>query len=143
MGWFSEFLQPITDIIKVPLEGYENRKTLKVEAELKQLDRDHEINMKKLDTASKLAEQGIQIEADWDTNAQNDAKTSWKDEYLMMIFSFPLILAFIPSTQEAVLKGFETLEKTPEWYMMLVLGIVASVFGLRWLVSSISTFRRK
>ena len=143
MGWFSEFLKPITDIIKVPLEGYENRKTLKVEAELKQLDRDHEVLMKKLNTAEKLAEKGIQIEADWDTNAQNDAKTSWKDEYLMMIFSFPLILAFIPNTQEAVLKGFETLEKTPEWYMMLVLGIVASVFGLRWLVSSISTFRRK
>lgn len=143
MGWFSEFFKPITDIIKVPLEGYENRKTLKVEAELKQLDRDHEIIMKKLNTAEKLAEKGIQIEADWDTNAQNDAKTSWKDEYLMMIFSFPLILAFIPTTQEAVLKGFETLEKTPEWYMMLVLGIVASVFGLRWLVSSISTFRRK
>lgn len=143
MGWFSEFLKPITDIIKVPLEGYETRKTLKVEAELKQADRDHEVLMKKLNTAEKLAEKGIQIEADWDTNAQNDAKTSWKDEYLMMIFSFPLILAFIPFTQEAVLKGFDILEKTPEWYMMLVLGIVASVFGLRWLVSSISTFRRK
>ena len=143
MGWFSEFFKPITDIIKVPLEGYENRKTLKVEAELKQLDRDHEVTMKKLDTASKLAEKGIQIEADWDTNAQNDAKTSWKDEYLMLIFSFPLILSFIPYTQEAVDKGFETLEKTPDWYMMLVLGIVASVFGLRWLVSTVSTFRSK
>lgn len=143
MGWFSEFFKPITDIIKVPLEGYEARKTLKVEAELKQLDRDHEVNMKKLDTASKLAEKGIQIEADWDTNAQNDAKTSWKDEYLMLIFSFPLILAFIPYTQEAVVKGFDTLNRTPDWYMMLVLGIVASVFGLRWLVSSISTFRGK
>lgn len=143
MSWFSELFKPITDIIKVPLEGYENRKTLKVEAELKQLDRDHEINMKKLETASKLAEKGIQIEADWDTNAQNDAKTSWKDEYLLLIFSFPLILSFIPYTQEAVDKGFETLEKTPDWYMMLVLGIVASVFGLRWLVSTVSTFRSK
>lgn len=143
MGWFSEFLQPITDIVKVPLEGYETRKTLKVEQEGKELDRQHEIVMKKLSISEKLAEKGVQVEADWDTNAQNDAKTSWKDEYLMLIFSFPLILAFIPYAQEAVLKGFETLEKTPDWYMMLVLGIVASVFGLRWLVSSINTFRSK
>jgi hypothetical protein len=62
-------------------------------------------------------------------------KTSWKDEYLTILLSVPLILAFLPSTQEAVLKGFETLDKTPQWYMMLVTGIVAGVFGLRWLVS--------
>ena len=62
-------------------------------------------------------------------------KTSWKDEYLTLLFSVPLILAFLPQTQEAVLKGFETLSKTPDWYMMLVTGIVAGVFGLRWLVS--------
>ncbi|MGL5753223.1 MAG: hypothetical protein ACRCXT_21955 [Paraclostridium sp.] len=135
MGWFSEFLQPITDIIKVPLEGYENRKTLKVEAELKQLDRDHEINMKKLDTASKLAEQGIQIEANWDTNAQNDAKVSWKDEYLTILLTVPLVLAFIPYTQQAVLNGFNTLQQTPIWYLTLVSGVVASAFGLRWLIS--------
>lgn len=143
MGWFSEFLSPITDLVKVPLEGYEARKTLKVEQEGKELDRQHEITIKKLDISEKLAEKGIQIEADWDTNAQNDAKTSWKDEYLMMIFSFPLILAFVPYTQDAVLKGFDVLSKTPDWYMILVLGIVASVFGLRWLVSSINTFRSK
>ena len=62
-------------------------------------------------------------------------KTSWKDEYLTILFSLPLILAFFPQTQETVLKGFETLDKTPEWYMFLVMGIVAGVFGLRWLVS--------
>lgn len=135
MGWFSEFISPITDIIKIPLEGYEARKTLKVELEAKELDRLHEINLKKLDTASKLAEKGLQVEADWDTSAQQDMKTSWKDEYLMILFSVPLILSFLPYTQQAVLKGFETLEKTPDWYMMLVVGIVSAVFGLRWLVS--------
>ena len=135
MGWFSEFLKPITDIIKVPLEGYENRKTLKVEAEIKQADRDHEIVVKKLDIAGELAKQGIQIEANWDTNAQEDAKISWKDEYLTILLTIPLILAFVPYTQQAVLNGFNTLQQTPIWYLTLVGGVVASAFGLRWLIS--------
>lgn len=135
MSWFKEILSPITDIVKAPLEEWQKRKTLKVELDAKEKDRQHEINLKKIDVATELAKQGMQIEANWDTNAQQDMKTSWKDEYLTILFSVPLILAFFPQTQEAVLKGFETLAKTPEWYMFLVMGIVAGVFGLRWLVS--------
>ena len=135
MGWFSEILSPITDIVKAPIEEWQKRKTLEVELSAKEKDRQHELNLKKVDVATELAKQGMQIEANWDTNAQQDMKTSWKDEYLTILFSVPLILAFFPQTQEAVLKGFETLNKTPEWYMMLVTGIVAGVFGLRWLVS--------
>lgn len=135
MNWLTEILAPITDIIKIPLEGREKRKTIEAEAEAKELDRIHELNLKKLDISSELAKQGLQIEGDWDTNAQQDAKTSWKDEYLTIIFSVPLILAFIPYTQQAVLEGFNTLNKTPDWYLVLVGGIVSAVFGLRWLVS--------
>ena len=135
MSWFKEILSPITDIVKAPLEEWQKRKTLKVELDSKEKDRQHEINLKKIDVATELAKQGMQIEANWDTNAQQDMKTSWKDEYLTILFSLPLILAFFPQTQETVLKGFETLDKTPEWYMFLVMGIVAGVFGLRWLVS--------
>lgn len=135
MSWFSEFLKPITDIIKVPLEGYENRKTIALEQQGKELDRQHDINMKKLDIAGELAKQGQQVEANWDTNAQEDAKVSWKDEYLTILLTIPLILAFIPYTQQAVLNGFYTLQQTPIWYLTLVGGVVASAFGLRWLIS--------
>jgi len=135
MNWLTTILEPIVSIAKEPIVEWQKRKTLEVEQQDKALERTHEINLKKIDVAFELAKQGQQIEADWDTNAQQDMKTSWKDEYLTILFSVPLILAFLPSTQEAVLKGFETLDKTPEWYMMLVTGIVAGVFGLRWLVS--------
>jgi hypothetical protein len=88
-----------------------------------------------MDIAGELAKQGIQIEADWDARAQADMATSWKDEYLLVLFSIPLILSFFPATQEAVLKGFAILGQTPEWYMFLVIGIVSAVYGLRWYVS--------
>lgn len=135
MSWLTVLIEPIVSLVKEPLVEWQKRKTLEVEQVDKALERTHELNIKKIDVATELAKQGIQIEANWDTNAQQDMKTSWKDEYLTLLFSVPLILAFFPQTQEAVLKGFETLSKTPDWYMMLVTGIVAGVFGLRWLVS--------
>lgn len=135
MNWFASIFEPIINIVKEPINEWQKRKTLEVEIKDKDKERQHELNIKKIDVANELAKQGIQIEADWDTNAQQDMKTSWKDEYLTILFSVPLILAFIPATQESILKGFETLNKTPDWYMMLVMGIVAAVFGLRWLIS--------
>ena len=134
MNWLASIFEPIINIVKEPINEWQKRKTLEVEIKDKDKERQHELNIKKIDVANELAKQGIQIEADWDTNAQQDMKTSWKDEYLTILFSVPLILAFIPATQESILKGFETLNKTPDWYMMLVMGIVAAVFGLRWLI---------
>ena len=135
MSWFSTILEPIVNLVKEPIVEWQKRKTIEVDNESKERDRQHELNLKKVDIAFELAKQGQQIEADWDTNAQQDMKTSWKDEFYVILFSIPLIMAFIPDMQDIVLKGFETLNKTPDWYMLLVTGIVASVFGLRWLIS--------
>lgn len=135
MSWFSTILEPIVNLVKEPIVEWQKRKTIEVENESKERDRQHELNLKKVDIAFELAKQGQQIEADWDTNAQQDMKTSWKDEFYVILFSIPLIMAFIPDMQDIVLKGFETLNKTPDWYMLLVTGMVASVFGLRWLIS--------
>lgn len=135
MGWFASILEPIVGIVKEPIVEWQKRKTLEVELESKILDRQHELNIKKMDIAGELAKQGVQIEADWDARAQADMGTSWKDEYLLILFSIPLILSFFPMTQQAVLDGFNILAKTPEWYMFLLTGIVSAVFGLRWLVS--------
>lgn len=135
MSWFSTILEPIVNLVKELIVEWQKRKTIEVENESKERDRQHELNLKKVDIAFELAKQGQQIEADWDTNAQQDMKTSWKDEFYVILFSIPLIMAFIPDMQDIVLKGFETLNKMPDWYMLLVTGIVASVFGLRWLIS--------
>lgn len=135
MSWFATILEPIVGLVKEPIVEWQKRKTLEVELESKILDRQHELNLKKMDIAGELAKQGVQVEADWDARAQADMATSWKDEYLLILFSIPLILSFFPSTQQVVLDGFTILEKTPEWYMFLVSGIVSAVYGLRWLMS--------
>jgi len=133
MSFWKAILDPIVNIIKEPLVEWQKRKTLEVAQVDKQLEREHEMRIKKADIALKLAEQGQQIEANWDTNAQNQMKTSLKDEWFVLLFSLPLIGAFIPNLADDVLKGFEVLSKTPDWYMWLVIGIVSATFGLRWM----------
>lgn len=140
MGWLSVVGDALGSLFKVagePIKEWQKRKTLKVEQEDKELEREHELGLKKLDIAFKLAEQGQKVEADWDRTAQKQMENTYKDEYLLLLFSVPLIGAFIPEYQETVLQGFEVLSKTPEWYMMSILGMVAATYGLRWLLGKV------
>jgi len=70
-------------------------------------------------------------EIDWDLEMAKGSQHSWKDEWLTILFSIPLILAFIPGMEEVVKNGFEQLDKMPEWYQYSVGVIVAASFGVR------------
>ena len=69
--------------------------------------------------------------ADWETLQARNAGQSWKDEYLVILFSIPLILAFIPSTVPYVMDGFAALEQMPDWYKYSLSVIVGASFGVR------------
>ena len=70
-------------------------------------------------------------EIDWDLEMAKGSHNSWKDEWLVVLFSIPLILAFIPGMEGIVQNGFEQLEKMPEWYQYSLGVIVAASFGVR------------
>jgi hypothetical protein len=70
-------------------------------------------------------------EIDWDLEMAKGSQTSWKDEWLTILFSIPLILAFIPGMEEVVANGFEQLKGMPEWYQYSLGVIVAASFGVR------------
>ena len=70
-------------------------------------------------------------EIDWDLEMARGSQTSWKDEWLTILFSIPLILAFIPGMEDVVRNGFEQLNKMPEWYQYSLGVIVAASFGVR------------
>ena len=44
-------------------------------------------------------------EIDWDLEMAKGSQSSWKDEWLTILFSIPLILAFIPGMEEVVANG--------------------------------------
>ena len=70
-------------------------------------------------------------EIDWDLEMAKGSHSSGKDEWLVILFSIPLILAFIPGMEGVVKNGFEQLNKMPEWYQYSLGVIVAASFGVR------------
>ena len=70
-------------------------------------------------------------EIDWDLEMAKGSQSSWKDEWLTILFSIPLILAFIPGMEEVVSNGFAQLEAMPQWYQYSLGIIVAASFGVR------------
>jgi len=77
---------------------------------------------------------------DWDLEAIKGSQNSWKDEWLVILFSIPLILAFIPGGEEIVQNGFAQLNNMPEWYQYSLGVIIAASFGVR---SATKFFGRK
>lgn len=72
-------------------------------------------------------------EAEWERLMAQGTQNSWKDEYLVLLFSIPLILSFLPFewAKQAVTDGFAALETMPQWYSYTLGVIVASSFAVR------------
>ena len=70
----------------------------------------------KIQAETEIVKQQIKGEVDWDVEAIKGTKESWKDEYLTILFSIPLLLCFLPFTVEYVERGFAALAMTPDWY---------------------------
>ena len=85
------------------------------------------------DAKAKIMLSAATSEADWERIMAQGTQNSWKDEYLVLLFSIPLILAFLPFewADEAVTNGFMALEKMPSWYSYTLGVIVASSFAVR------------
>ena len=79
-------------------------------------------------------------ELDWDITMAEGSKHSLKDEWLVILFSVPLILAFIPGMEGVVERGFAQLQQMPDWYQYSLGVIVAASFGVR---SATKFFQRK
>lgn len=85
----------------------------------------------KIEAETSLMEKQISGEIDWDVAAQKNSSGSWKDEYLTILFSIPLLLCFLPFTVEYVERGFEALALTPDWYKYTLGVIVSASFGIK------------
>ena len=95
-----------------------------LECKLKAMDAQHE-----LDVANQKAT------TDYDLAALQGQATSWKDEYLTILMSLPVIGSFLPSVQDYVVRGWDYLGKAPIWFQTSFIGVIAATFGLRWLFS--------
>jgi len=72
-----------------------------------------------------------EAKANMDLAAMDGMRYSWKDEYLVIMLTIPVIMCFIPGLKQYALDGFAILETTPDWYRWGLTGMIAATFGLR------------
>ena len=101
----------------------------------KAYDRAATANLKLVEAEAKatIMKSAATSEADWERIMAQGTQSSWKDEYLVLLFSIPLILAFLPFewADKAVANGFAALDMMPDWYSYTLGVIVASSFAVR------------
>ena len=133
---WSNIISGVFGFISKPIEQWGERKA----TELKQAGeialKEHECKLKVIDTKMQMLLNGQVIDSDLDKLSVEDMRTSWKDEFLLVIFITPMMMAFHPYTANFALKGFEVIEKMPDWYMLLIVGMVITIYGMRGLVKA-------
>ena len=71
-------------------------------------------------------------EMDYDLEAIKASQSSWKDEYILILYSIPLILAFCGETgRQIVMNGFQALETMPLYYQVSLGGIISASIGMK------------
>lgn len=105
--------------------------------ELKKVKEEGRISIERAKTEGQIAKMQAQhkAETDYDVEALRQQQYSWKDEWLTLVFTLPFICSFIPGIQEYVAQGWTYIPSVEQWYPILLVGIVASTFGLRWLLN--------
>lgn len=104
---------------------YIQKQALQHERELAKIE--GKIAYEKAKTARAEASEG----RDHEWELESIRNSGWKDEWVLILLSIPMVLVFIPQAQPYVLNGFAVLDTTPEWYRWLTLMIFAAIYGIR------------
>ena len=112
-------LGPVGSIASTWLEG----RNEKIKANTK-------VKVARAEAEASIMEKKATGEIDWDTTQAKASESSWKDEWLTVVFTLPLILLLF-GEDERVNTFFIALSNCPEWYQYLLGTIVAASFGFR------------
>lgn len=142
-------LSIITGLITACISAWSERS--KQKSELKSVDLKNKFRLKQaqIDSQIKRVEQadGSAISMD----QLSFKNRGWKDEFLLLFTTAPVIILFIAPLLElalpessgtgeltsAVMAGFAALQKTPDWYLVALLLVYVDTFGFRRLLRGV------
>ena len=113
-----QLLNPV-GIIESILDNRKNKRETKAAIQTKRLENIRE---------------GRISEAEWNLKAIENS--GWKDEWMTLILSVPLVLAFIPDAVPHLRAGFAALMEMPVWYQGAVAVMIAASFGYQKYVTT-------
>ena len=73
----------------------------------------------------------IKQDANWENIQASNSGASWKDEWLTLLVSIPLIGAFVPDFVPVIREGFVVLDTMPDYYKGMLGAVFAASFGIR------------
>lgn len=115
------FLGPLSDLAGTWLRGKVETKAAETRAKVAKAEAEAQIMLS-----------AATSEAEWERVMAQASTNSWKDEWLTILFSIPLILSFCGDWGRQVTEqGFAALEVMPDWYQYTLGVIVAASFGVR------------
>jgi hypothetical protein len=109
---------PIADGVKSYLE-------LRSKERIRKLELEDAIHTRRVE----LIKQGLAADASWEL--EQIRNSGWKDEYVLGLLSIPLVGCFVPALADDVLRGFEVLGSTPDWYQWMILLVFTAIYGIR------------
>jgi hypothetical protein len=104
---------------------FKERQRLKSELKLKKLEGKVKVEQAKAEMEVR------KLESDNAWELAQIANSGWKDEWVLILLSIPLVLVFVPMTAPYILQGFSILSQTPEWYRWLIMAIFTAIYGIR------------
>lgn len=104
---------------------FKERRRLKYELKLKKLEGE----IKKEEARANMEVKKLESDHAWEL--EQIRNSGWKDEWVLVLLSIPLVLVFIPHTAPFIYQGFVVLATTPEWYRWMVMLIFTAIYGIR------------
>ena len=99
-----------------------------------QVEADKLLIMAEAESKAKRLEREAEINYDLDKLSMIAMDKSWKDEFLLILFSIPIAMCFFPEYRQYVEDGFKTLNIIPEWFMYIYVAMIVVIYGLRGLL---------
>ena len=117
----GQLLGPVTSIVGGIVQGKMEQKAAETKAKVAKAEAQAQIMLSQATS-----------EADWEKVMAEGSRDSWKDEWLTILFSVPLILAFCGEWgRDIVEDGFVALNSMPDYYRYTLGAIVSASFGIR------------
>ena len=99
-----------------------------------QVEADKLLIMAKAEAEANKMRRESEQDYDLDKIAMIAMDKSWKDEFLLILFSIPIAMCFFPEYRQYVEDGFKTLNIIPEWFMYIYVAMIVVIYGLRGLL---------
>jgi len=112
--------------------------------DLKTLKLTNEFRIQEAKTLAEVArwQHAASTETNWDLQALQESRFSWKDEAWTVVFMIILLAHFVPFTQPYMDRGWIALQSAPEWVQIAFPLMIAASFGIRWGMKSLVNLKK-